>query len=268
MRLPQLPRWRRAIGISFLFVAVFAVSSHIGLLQVFAAIGEYIAPIVWPQPPIIQPGTDNGPPSDAIVLFNGKDMSAFNAGEDWKVSDGFVTADKHDIETKQSFGDCQLHVEFACPAKVVGRGQGRGNSGVFMMSNYEIQILDSYDNDTYYDGQCASVYKQHPPMVNACRKPGEWQIYDIIWETPKFDKDGKVLKPAYVTVLQNGVLVQNHFEVAGPTSWYAKPRYAAHADKMPIRLQFHGDPVRFRNMWIREIKDIVGTPGTNPHHPG
>ena len=136
------------------------------------------------------------------------------------------------------------------------------------MGLYEIQILDSYDNDTYYDGQAAAVYKQHPPMVNACRKPGEWQTYDIIWEAPKFDKQGKLLKPAYVTVLHNGVVVQNHFELTGGTSYVEKPHYTAHPDKLPLRLQFHGNPVRFRNIWIREIKDIVGKPGKHPHHPG
>ena len=161
-----------------------------GLVMVISPLacgGEYIAPIVWPQPPIIEPGTAGGPPSDAIVLFDGKDMSAFKDGQDWKVQDGCAIADKHDIDTKQAFGDCQVHVEWAAPEKVDGRGQGRGNSGVFMMGLYEIQILDSYDNDTYYDGQAAAIYKQHPPMVNACRKPGEWQTYDIIWEAPRFD---------------------------------------------------------------------------------
>jgi hypothetical protein len=251
-----------------LFVAALLVSSHVGLLQLFANIVEYVAPVIWPQPAIVQPGTNNGPPSDAIVLFDGKDMSAFRQGDDWHVRDGYVVADKHDIDTKQAFGDCQLHVEWAEPEKVVGSGQGRGNSGVFMMSNYEIQVLDSYDNDTYYDGQCAGIYKQHPPMVNACRKPGEWQTYDIIWEGPRFDKQGKLLKPAYVTVLQNGVVVQNHFELTGSTSYTEKPHYTPHPEKMPVRLQFHGNPVRFRNLWIREIKDITGKPGKHPHHPG
>ena len=257
----------RFANFTFLFAAVLAISSHVGVLQLFGNIVEYIAPIVWPQPPIVQPGTDGGPPSDAIVLFDGKDMSAFVDGGDWKLGDGYVTADKHNINTKQSFGDCQVHVEWAAPEKVQGRGQGRGNSGVFMMAQYEIQVLDSYDNDTYYDGQCAAVYKQHPPMVNACRKPGQWQTYDIIWECPRFDKQGKLLKPACVTVLHNGVVVQNHFELAGATSYIEKPHYTPHPEKMPIRLQFHGNPVRFRNIWVREIKDITGKPGNHPHHP-
>ena len=267
MHLP-FPRPSRLISFSCLFLAALLVSSHVGILQLFANIIEYVAPIEWPQPPVIQPGTHNSPPSDAIVLFDGKDMSAFHDGQDWIVRDGYVISDKHDIDSKQAFGDCQLHVEWATPAKVEGRGQGRGNSGVFMMENYEIQVLDSYDNDTYYDGQCAAVYKQHPPMVNVCRKPGEWQTYDIIWEAPRFDKEGKLLKPAYVTVLQNGVVVQNHFELVGGTSYTEKPHYTPHPEKMPIRLQFHGNAVRFRNIWIREIKDIVGKPGKHPHHPG
>jgi hypothetical protein len=268
MQIPVSRRLIRAGKYAVLFVAVLAVSSHAGLLQMFGSVVEYIAPIIWPQPPIIQPGTAGGPPSDAIVLFDGKDMSAFKEGDDWKVEDGCAVASKHDIETKQAFGNCQLHAEWAEPEKVVGRGQGRGNSGIFMMGEYEIQVLDSYDNDTYYDGQCGAIYKQHPPLVNVCRKPGEWQTYDIIWTAPKFDKQGKLLKPAFVTVLQNGVLVQNHFELLGGTSYVEKPHYSAHADKMPIRLQFHGNPVRFRNMWIREIHEIVGKPGTHPHHPG
>jgi hypothetical protein len=268
MVFPLCRLFRRPAGVLFLSVGAMIASNSIGLQQLFAYVSEYIAPIVWPKPPIIQPGTNDSPPSDAIMLFDGKDMSAFKEGEDWIVRDGYVVAAKHDIETKQSFGDCQLHAEWAEPKKVTGRGQGRGNSGIFMMANYEIQVLDSYDNDTYYDGQCGAVYKQHPPMVNACRKPGEWQTYDIIWNGPRFDKTGKLLRPAYVTVLQNGVVVQNHFELTGGTSFIEKPHYTPHPEKMPIRLQFHGNPVRFRNMWVREIKEIHGTPGEHPHHPG
>ena len=268
MKLPLSRRWVRFVNFAFLAAVVAAISSQAGVLQLLAGVVEYIAPVVWPQPLVIQPGTDGGPPSDAVVLFDGKDMSAFKGGEDWKVENGCAVADKHDIETKQAFGDCQVHVEWAAPAKVEGSGQGRGNSGVFMMNNYEIQVLDSYDNDTYYDGQCAAVYKQHPPMVNACRKPGQWQTYDIVWNGPRFDKQGKLVKPAYVTVLHNGVVVQNHFELAGGTSYVEKPHYTPHPDKMPIRLQFHGNPVRFRNIWVREIMDIVGKPGKHPHHPG
>ena len=187
------------------------------------------------------------------MLFDGKDLSQWDGGDDWIVHDGYAVADKTDISTKQSFGDCQLHVEWAAPEKVVGSGQGRGNSGVFMMDRYEIQILDSYNNDTYYDGQCGAVYKQHPPMVNVCRKPGEWQTYDIIFDAPRFNDDGKLLQPAYVTVLHNGVLVQNHYELLGSTSYIQAPVYTPHPARAPVTLQYHGNPVRFRNIWIREI---------------
>ncbi len=268
MHFPLFRRARRPGGILCFAVGAMLLSNYIDLQKAFAYISEYIAPIIWPKPPIIQPGTDNSPPSDAIVLFDGKDMSAWQGGDDWKVKDGYVISDKHDIDTKQSFGDCQIHVEWAEPTKVTGRGQGRGNSGVYIMCNYEIQVLDSYDNDTYYDGQCGSVYKQHPPMVNVCRKPGEWQTYDIMWEAPRFDKSGKLLRPAFVTVLQNGVVVQNHFELKGGTSYTEPPHYTPHPEKMPLRLQFHGNSVRFRNIWIREITEIHGRPGDHPHHPG
>ena len=160
-----------------------------------------------------------GPPSDAIVLFDGKDLSKWNDADQWQIKDGYATGGGNDIRTKQAFGDCQLHLEWATPAKVEGEGQGRGNSGVFMMGLYEVQILDSYQNKTYFDGQAAAIYKQHPPLVNACRKPGEWQTYDIIFEAPRFDRKASSPAPAFITVLQNGVLVQNHFEIQGITAW-------------------------------------------------
>ena len=248
-------------------VASTVALAVLGVASVLVYAGEYIAPFVWSKPPVIQPGAAGGPPSDAVVLFDGKDLSQWNNADKWVVQDGYAISGGNDIKTKKSFGDCQLHVEWATPEKVVGKGQGRGNSGGFMMSQYEIQVLDSYDNDTYYDGQAASVYKQHPPMVNVCRKPGEWQAYDIIWESPQFDAKGTLLKPACVTVLHNGVVVQNHFELTGATSWTEKPHYAAHPSKMPLLLQFHGTPVRFRNIWIRDLKPIEGHPGEHPHHP-
>ena len=154
-------------------------------------------------------------------------MSAWKNADSWEVKDGVVTINPKGpdpIETKESFGDCQLHVEWAEPEVVKGSGQGRGNSGVFLMSRYEVQVLDSFHNKTYFDGQCGAIYKQYPPLVNVSRKPGEWQTYDIIFEAPKFDSDGKVTKPAYVTVLQNGVLVQNHSEIQGSTSYFKPPR--------------------------------------------
>lgn len=220
---------------------------------------EYKSGIIWPEPKMVAPGkTDAEPPADAIVLFDGKDLSKWKDGENWEIKDGVATAKKSGITTKDSFGDCQLHLEFATPEKVEGNGQGRGNSGVYLMQKYEVQILDSIDNPTYFDGQCASIYKQSPPMVNASRKPGEWQTYDIIFTAPRFGEDGKVSKPAYVTVMHNGVLVHNHFELLGGTFYDRAPVYQKHADKMPIHLQFHGNPVKFRNIWIRPIEPLVG----------
>lgn len=229
-----------------------------GVLSIVAfslawAVQEWKSGIVWLEPAVIDPGPPGGPPSDAIVLFDGTDMSAWDGGEKWIVADGAATSAKGSVRTKQAFGDCQLHLEFATPEKVSGSGQGRGNSGVYLMGRYEVQILDSYDNTTYFDGQCASIYKQSPPLVNACRKPGEWQTYDILFTAPRFDQDGQLICPAYVTVLQNGVVVQNHWELLGGTSYTEPPKYKKHGAKEKIELQFHGNPVRFRNIWIREL---------------
>lgn len=220
-----------------------------------AFVDEFKSGIKWLEPKVIDPGPIGGPPSDAIVLFDGKDLSQWTGGEKWEVVDGVAIPREADITSKQEFGDCQLHVEWASPAEVSGEGQGRGNSGVYLMDRYELQVLDSYDNKTYFDGQAASIYKQHPPMVNACRKPGEWQEYDVIFTAPRFDDEGKVLKPAYITVLQNGVVVQNHFELLGSTFYERAPVYEAHPAKGPIHLQFHGNPVRYRNIWVREIAE-------------
>lgn len=216
--------------------------------------GEWKSGKVWPEPPVVSPGkTDDAPPSDAIVLFGGEDLSAWNNGEKWEVADGVATVRGANIETKQEFGDCQIHIEWMSPEEVKGSGQGRGNSGIFLMGRYEIQILDSYENETYFDGQAASVYKQNPPLVNACRKPGEWQSFDIVFTAPKYE-DGKVVEPAYVTVFHNGVLVQNHFALEGSTAWHKPPEYDKdHPTKAPIRLQNHGNPVKYRNIWIREL---------------
>ena len=221
---------------------------------------EYKSGIVWPEPVVVTPGKDNEPPSDAIVLFDGKDLSKWENGEKWEVKDGYAIVKSADITTKDSFGDYQLHLEFASPEKVSGRGQGRGNSGVYLALRYEVQILDSFENPTYFDGQCASLYKQHPPLVNACRKPGEWQTYDIIFESPRFDTGGKVTRPGYVTVMQNGIVVQNHFELLGGTFYNQPPEYKVHPPRQPFHLQFHGNPVMFRNIWLRELKEMVGTP--------
>jgi hypothetical protein len=219
---------------------------------------EWKSGIVWPEPPVVDPGSATVPPSDAVVLFDGTDMSKWNGGDAWEVKDGYVVSRRRSIRTKDSFGDCQIHVEFATPDVVKGRGQGRGNSGVYIMDRYEVQILDSYENKTYFDGQCGAVYKQMPPMVNACRKPGEWQTYDILWEAPHFKADGGVEKPAYVTVLHNGVVVQNHTALLGSTEYDKPPHYDKHPERGPILLQWHGNPVRFRNIWVREMVTPVG----------
>jgi hypothetical protein len=238
-------------------VAAFGVLTALAARQ-----KEYKSGVVWPEPALVTPGkTEGAAPSDATVLFDGKDLSKWIDGDKWELRDGTAVVQKADITTKDSFGDYQLHVEFATPEKVVGTGQGRGNSGVFLANRYEVQVLDSHDNKTYFDGQCASLYKQTPPMVNACRKPGEWQTYDIIFTAPRFDPDArevKVLTPGYVTVIHNGVVVQNHFALQGSTAWDRPPAYEKHPLKQPIRLQNHGNPVRYRNIWIREIKPLEG----------
>jgi hypothetical protein len=219
-----------------------------------------------PVPPVIEPGTPSTqdspgrPPSDAVVLFAGKDLSYW-LGEDgqpakWKVTDGAMEVVPHtkSIHTRQPFGDCQLHVEFREPVPPSGEGQERGNSGVFLMGLYEIQVLDSYDNKTYADGEASALYGQFPPQVNASRPAGQWQMYDVIFHAPRF-RDGKLLRPARVTVLHNGVLVQDNVELSGPTAHHDRPPYKATPDKLPLSLQDHGNPVRFRNIWIRELHE-------------
>jgi Domain of Unknown Function (DUF1080) len=220
-----------------------------------------------PQPPVITPGTPSTedepgkPPSDATVLFGGKDLSAWvgknNQPAPWKAADGYfeVAAGTGDIHTKQSFGDCQLHVEWAAPNPPHGTDQDRGNSGVYLMSLYEIQVLDSYHAITYPDGQAGAVYTQYPPLVNASRPPGAWQSYDIVFHGPRFSQGGELLRPATITLLHNGVLVQDHVTLVGPTAWEARPPYKAHPQKMPLLLQDHNHPVRFRNIWIRELRE-------------
>jgi hypothetical protein len=224
-------------------------------------VDEYKSGIVWPTPAVIDPGPPNGPPADAVVLFGGENLDAFEGGDKWEIKDGIATAKGGGITSKEKFGDCQVHLEFASPEEVKGSSQGRGNSGLYLMGRYEVQILDSYDNDTYIDGQCGSIYKQQPPMVNVCRKPGEWQSYDIIFTAPRFNDDGSVKAPAFITVLQNGVLIHNHFELLGGTSYVEPPKYSKHAEKEQLHIQFHGNPVKFRNIWIREnIQPLVGKP--------
>jgi len=210
------------------------------------------------EPKIIDAGPVGGPPSGAIVLFDGKDLSKWKGekgGEaKWRVEDGVAIVNgTGGIATKEEFGDCQLHVEWATPAEVKGDGQGRGNSGVYVQGRYEVQVLDSYNNKTYYHGQAGGVYKQYAPLVNACRKPGEWQTYDIVFHAPRFDADGKLTKAGTFTVLHNGVLIQDHVEILGTTSHAGAPKYTAHPLKQSLALQDHGSPVRFRNIWIRPL---------------
>lgn len=219
---------------------------------------EYLTGIEWKEPAIVTPGENNGPPSDAVVLFGGKDLSAWAGADNWKVDNGTMLSGKGDVRTKDAFGDCQLHIEWMAPTPATGSSQGRGNSGVFLMDNYELQILDSYDNKTYFDGQAGAIYKQTPPMVNATKPPGTWNVYDVIWTAPRFNDDGSLKSPAFITALHNGVLIQNHFELLGDDPFHRPPEYKKHADRLPIRLQDHGNPMRFRNIWIREIKPAEG----------
>ncbi len=226
---------------------------------------------IWtPEPLVVTPGpyAPVPPPSDALVLFDGRDLSQWVSARDgsparWTVGDGAVTVAKSagNVQTRRSFGSFQLHLEWRIPAGITGEGQARGNSGVFLASTgegdlgYELQILDSFRNRTYVNGQAGSIYKQFAPLANPSRAPGEWQTYDIVWTAPTFDANGAVTRPAAVTVLMNGVLVQDHTVLKGPTRYTGQPRYAPHG-RAPIKLQDHGDPsapISFRNIWLREL---------------
>ncbi|MDR1898121.1 MAG: DUF1080 domain-containing protein [Prevotellaceae bacterium] len=212
---------------------------------------------IWtPQPKIVTPGEPVSAPSDAIVLFDGKDLSAWenDKGEPapWKVENGVFIAGQGNIRTKQKFENFQLHVEWRIPEDVTGQGQGRGNSGVYLQGRYELQILDSYENETYINGMAASIYKQTPPLVNAMRKPGEWNVYDVIYSAPVFKDDGTYRTPPRVTLLHNGVVVQNNTTILGTTEYIGHPRVAKHGAG-PILLQDHPGHVAFRNIWIREL---------------
>lgn len=245
-------------------------ASFLSLLLALLAIApaasakEYLTGIEWQEPPVVDPGgSEASPPSDATVLFDGKDLSAWEGGEQWKVEDGVMIVGKGFIRTKQSFGDCQLHIEWSVPDGGDKTSQQRNNSGVFFgafpgRAGYEIQVLDSYQSKTYFDGQAGAIYKQTPPQVNAMRPPHAWNVYDIIWTGPKFADDGSLKSPAYMTALHNGVVVLNHFELLGDTPYDRPPEYKAHPEKGPIGLQDHGNPVRFRNIWVRELRPPVG----------
>ena len=261
---------------SALFVSFAALFACLPLVQVNAQ-EEYPEPEpmrpgmseYWtPQPKIVTPGNTTcnafiSPPSDAIVLFDGKNLSQWKSGDKegeeakWTVHDGVVTVDKKtgDILTKKEFGDFQLHIEWQIPVNITGESQLRGNSGIYLQDKYEIQVLDNYNSKTYVNGQAASVYKQSPPLVNAMRAPGEWNVYDIIYTAPTFTEDGKYRTYPTVTVIHNGVLVQNNTIIIGTTEYIGFPQVIPHG-KGPIRLQSHGDPsepVSFRNIWIREL---------------
>lgn len=227
---------------------------------------EYWSPV----PAVVTPAKNVGDaPSDAIILFDGKNLDEWVATNDstsahkWKVAGKIITVDKTagDIQTKRKFTDFQLHIEYRIPSNITGSGQGRGNSGIFLAAlpwgagGYELQVLDNYNNKTYVNGQVGSLYKQSPPLANACRKPGEWQYYDVIWTAPRFNEDGTLKSAARATVLHNGVLVQNNTALKGDTPYIGQPEYRKHGAE-PIKLQAHGDksePISYRNIWVREL---------------
>ena len=243
----------RKCFLHFLSVCSLLAASRASIAQ------EWKSGVEWQEPPLVTPGaTNDAPPSDAIVLFDGTNLDQWIDGENWRIEDGVAIPQKSQIISKQHFGDMQLHVEWSAPTEIRGSSQGRGNSGIYLMGLYEVQVLDSFENETYFDGQAGSIYKQAPPLANAMRKPGEWNFYDLIFNSPKFRSNGDVETPGHVTLIQNGVLMLNHFEMLGPTSYTEAPHYKPHAETGPISLQFHGDAVRFRNIWVREIKQPVG----------
>ena len=255
----------KALTLAALFASTLALAAQDAKLK------PEDTEVEGPEPPIVTPGTPASmPPSDAIILFNGKDLDQWVTNRDktpakWTVADGILTVNKApdsgNIETRRMFHNYQLHLEWRVPENITGSGQARGNSGVFLASTgpgdagYELQILDSYQNKTYVNGQAGSLYKQAIPLANPARKPGEWQTYDVIWTAPTFNPDGTLKSPAFATVLFNGVLVENHFQLKGETRYIGQPFYKAF-DGAPIKLQAHGDksePISFRNIWVRDL---------------
>ena len=240
------------------FLTVFSCAAVVSSSLSAQEPGPFAAPKT--EPAIVTAGKTNAdPPSDAIVLFGGKDLSRWRSQDGtpakWTIRDGYVEVapGTGDIVTADKFGDVQLHIEWATPAVVKGEGQERGNSGVFFMDRYEVQVLDSYENKTYYHGQAGAVFRQYAPLVNVSRKPGEWQAYDIVFHAPKFDEQGKPVQRARVTVFQNGVLIQDNVEIYGITYNDRPALYIPHSPQEPLRLQDHTFPVRYRNIWIRRL---------------
>jgi len=251
------------VFMAFVFIFFALVSPAVCLAQ--PDTGYKIHDWSRPRPPVVDPGTagtqelPGKAPSDATLLFDGKDLTQWcdmDGGlTKWVVKDGVMecVAGSGMIRTFQNFGDCQLHVEWAAPVPPKGKSQGRGNSGVFLMGLYEIQVLDNYQNETYADGYAAGIYGEFPPLVNAARPPGQWQTYDIVFARPRFDQKYQLISPAHITLFFNGVLAQNDVSLTGPTTWMARPPYTSQPEKLPLALQDHGNPVRYRNIWVREL---------------
>jgi hypothetical protein len=255
---------------SIVLGACFALPSWAGLASAQTPARFKAHDMNRPRPPVVQPAAQAlpvPPPPDAVVLFDGKGLSEWRSNDGgparWVVKEGAIESVPGSgyLYSARAFGDVQLHVEWAAPVPPRGTSQGRGNSGVFLMGLYEVQVLDSYQNDTYPDGQAAAIYGQYPPLVNACRPPGEWQTYDIVFRRPRFRPDGGLVAPARVTVIHNGILVQDNVEPWGPTTWLQALPYTSHPDKLPLAFQDHGNPVRYRNIWLRELPE---TPPAGP----
>jgi hypothetical protein len=234
-----------------------------------ASDGWRIHDMARPHPPVVTPTPaplTTAPPPGALVLFSGRELSHWVQADGkparWVVRNGYfeVLPGSGDLQTIDSLGDMQLHLEWAAPVPAKGAGQDRGNSGVFLMSRYELQVLDSWHNDTYADGQAAAMYGQYPPLFNASRPPGEWQSYDVSFRRPRFDASGALVAPARITVLHNGVLVQDNVEILGPTSWLMRNPYVAHPDRLPLKLQDHSFKVRYRNIWVRPLPEAAPAP--------